>query len=308
MRLRASTGPATCCLLGVLSAAATQARAQDIEPRAYSNAPVGVNFLIGGYAFTRGDLAFDSSLPISDARFQTSSLVLAYARSLDILGMSGKVDAVVPFSWLSGTAQLAGAPIERVVDGFGDARFRFSVNFFGAPALTAEEFASYRQDLILGASFQVTAPVGQYDSSRVVNLGTNRWTFRPELGASQAIGPLTLELKAGVNFYTDNTNFYGGATRSQEPIYSVQGNAIYSFGGGYWASVDVTWFTGGRTTINREANDDMLSNWRAGATLSIPLGPRYSMRIYGSRGVSARTGNNYDLVGLALQYRWGGGL
>lgn len=306
MRPRAPTRPAIWCLLGILLAGA--ARAQEIEPRAYSNAPVGTNFLIGGYAFTRGNLSFDSSLPISDAHFQTSSLVLGYARSLDIFGMSGKVDAAVPFSWLSGTAQLAGAPIERVVDGFGDARFRLSVNFFGAPALTEEEFASYSQDLILGASFQVTAPVGQYDASRAVNLGMNRWTFRPELGASQAIGPLTLELKAGATFFTDNTNFYGGTTRSQDPIYAVQGNAIYSFGGGYWASVDVTWFTGGRTTIGGEANDDRLSNWRAGATLSIPLGPRYSVRIYGSRGVAARTGNNYDLMGLALRYRWGGGL
>ena len=205
------------------------AHAQDIEPRAYSNAPVGVNFLVGGYAFTRGGLSFDPSVPVRNAKLQTSNAVLGYARVLDLWGMSGKFDVVVPYSWLSGTAEFAGQPIEREVNGFSDARFRLSVNFYGAPALTLKEFAEYRQDLIIGASFAVTAPIGQYDSSRVVNLGTNRWSFRPELGVSKALGPVTLEYTAGSTFFTENTDFLGGRTRSQEPIVSMQGHAIYSF-------------------------------------------------------------------------------
>jgi hypothetical protein len=35
---------------------------------------------------------------------------------------------------------------------------------------------------------------------------------------------------------------------------------------------------------------------------------RNSAKLYVSSGVSARTGNNFDLVGIAWQYRWGGGL
>ena len=175
------------------------ARAQDIEPRAFSNAPVGVNFLIGGYAFTRGGLSFDTAVPITNAHLNTSNAVLGYARVLDLWGNSAKFDAVLPVTWLSGTAQFAGQPVERTVDGLGDARFRLSVNFYGAPALTLKEFTEYQQDLILGASFAVMAPTGQYDPARVVNLGTNRWSFKPELGASKAIGPLALELTAGGN-------------------------------------------------------------------------------------------------------------
>jgi hypothetical protein len=157
-------------------------------------------------------------------------------------------------------------------------------------------------------SLAVTAPIGQYDSNRAVNLGTNRWSFKPELGLSQALGPLTLELTAAATFYTDNTNFLGDRTRSQDPIYSVQGHAIYSFGSGVWASMDATYFTGGRTTVDGIAGDDLQRNWRLGATLSFPLSARHSVRLYASSGVSARTGNNYDLIGIALQYRWGGGL
>ncbi len=284
------------------------AAAQDIEPRAFANTPVGVNFLVGGYAWTRGGLSTDPSIPLTQARLRTSSLLLGYAHSFSLLGMSAKVDAIAPFTWLSGDALLAGEPIERTVSGFGDPRFRVSVNFLGAPALTLEEFERWRQDLIVGASFQVSVPAGQYDTSRVVNLGTNRWSFRPELGASKAFGPLTLELTGAATFFTDNADFAGGRTRSQAPILSVQAHAIHGFGGGTWASLDATYFTGGETTVDGARKDDRLSNWRVGATLSVPLDRNYSLRFYASRGVSARTRNNFDLVGFAVQYRWGGGL
>ena len=287
---------------------APDARAQDIEPRAYSNAPVGVNFLIGGYAFTSGSLSFDPGVPVRNAHLDTSSAVLAYARVLDIGGMSAKMDAILPFTSLSGTADFAGRPTERRVDGFGDARLRLSVNFYGAPAMTLQEFASYQQDVIIGASLQLSLPTGQYDPSRAVNLGTNRWFIRPELGISKAIGPLTLELMTGVTVFTDNTNFLNGSRRSQDPIFGIQGHAIYSLGAGMWLSGDVNWFAGGRTAVDGAWNSDLQRNWRVGATFSAPLGRNYSIRLYGSSGVAARTGNNYNLVGIALQYRWGAGL
>ena len=72
------------------------AHAQDIEPRAYSNAPIGMNFLIAGYAYTKGALPFDASLPVKNAQLKTSSAVLAYARVLDLWGKSAKFDAIVP--------------------------------------------------------------------------------------------------------------------------------------------------------------------------------------------------------------------
>jgi len=294
-------------VLPLLVATTREARAQDIEPRSYSNAPIGTNFFIGGYAFTRGALSTDPSIPLTNSRLQTSSVAIAYAHAFDFFGMSAKVDLIAPYNWLSGTATLAGQPISRDVSGLSDPRLRVSVNFIGAPALTAEQFASYRQDLIVGASLQVSMPMGQYDSTRVVNLGTNRWFVKPEIGISQAFGPLTLEGMAAVTLFTHNGNFYGGSTRAQAPLYAFQAHAIYSFGRGLWASADATYFAGGRTSINGEANDDTLRNWRVGATVAAPLSSRASLRFYASRGVYARTGNNFDLIGIALQYRWGGG-
>jgi len=293
----------------VLAAVMTfAAYAQTIEPRAYSNVPVGMNFLLGGYAYTRGGVSFDPSLPITDPQLTISSAVLAYARALDVWGKSGKFDVIVPYTWLSGSALYRGAPVQREVDGFGDPLVRLSVNFFGAPALTAQEFMSYRQDLILGASLQVSVPAGQYDDTRLINLGTNRWYFKPEVGASKALGRWTLELKGAATFFTTNQDFFNGNRRSQDPLYSLQGNAIYNFRSGMWGSLDATYFAGGRTTVNDTLNDDRQENWRIGATFAFPVDVRNSVKLYASRGVSARTGNSFDLVGILWQYRWGAGL
>lgn len=295
---------ATALALGMLSVA----QAQDIEPRAYANAPVGVNFLIAGYVYTEGALPFDASLPIKNAQLKTSSAVVAYARVLDLWGLSGKFDAIVPATALSGTAELSGSPIERNVGGFADPKFRLSVNLYGAPALSLDEFRRYEQDLIIGASLQVSAPAGQYDDSRVVNIGSNRWAFKPEVGISQASGPWTLEFQAAASFFTDNTDFFGGNTRSQAPIYSLQGHAIYGFRSGIWGSFDVTHFSGGRTTLNGQQSNDLQQNWRVGGTLSFPVDVRNSVKFYASSGISARTGNNFDLIGIGWQHRWGAGL
>jgi len=295
---------AACLLAGVV----LPARAQDIEPRAYSNAPIGVNFLIAGYGYTRGGLSFDSAVPITDANLHTSNAVFAYATVLDLWGKSGKFDAIVPYTWLSGTAKYQGDPVERTVSGFARPAFRLSINLYGAPALTLKEFTAWQQDLIIGASLQVSPALGQYDSTRIVNIGTNRWSFKPEVGISKALGPWTLEMQAAATFFTDNDDFFNGKTRAQKPLYSLQGHVIYGFQSGIWVSVDGTYFAGGRTTIDGTLNSDLQQNWRVGATLALPVDRANSIKFYASSGVSARTGNNYDLIGVAWQYRFGGGL
>jgi hypothetical protein len=290
-----------------LALLASAAHAQDIEPRSYSNAPVGVNFAIAGIAYTRGSLEFPSASFLTDAKLTTHTAVLAYARALDLWGNSAKFDVILPYLSLSGNARFAGAPVEREVDGLVDPRFRLSVNFYGAPALHLRDFRNYRQDLILGASLQVTAPAGQYDRTRLVNIGSNRWSFKPELGASQAIGAWTLEAKLAALFFTANTDFFGGDRREQDPIAALQGNLIYSFGNGVWASFDATYYAGGRTTLNGVRGNDLQQNTRFGATLALPIDAHNSVKLYASSGVHARTGNNFDLLGIAWQHRWGGG-
>jgi hypothetical protein len=267
-----------------------------------------MNFLIAGYVYGTGSVATDLSLPVENGDVQTHTGLLAYARALDVWGTSGKIDVVLPYSSLSGSAELAGQRRERDISGLSEPKFRFSVNLYGAPALSLEEFASYQQDVIIGASLQVVAPLGQYDDDKIVNLGTNRWTIKPEVGISKSLGPWILELAAAVSFYTDNDDFFGGRTRAQEPLYSVQGHVIYSFRSGIWVAVDGTYYTGGRTSIDGVENDDTQGNTRVGLTVTLPVTRHNSVKLYASSGVTARAGGDFDAVGLAWQYRWGGGL
>ncbi|WP_380873352.1 hypothetical protein ACFB49_40980 [Sphingomonas sp. DBB INV C78] len=290
------------------AAFASPACAQSIEPRAYSPGPVGVNFLVLALSDTDGGLSIDPSLPVSDAKLSVRTAAVAYVRTLDFWGNSGKVDVIVPYGKLSGSAIFQGEPVERKVDGFGDPLVRVSVSLYGAPALNMAEFRNYRQDLLVAASVQVSVPVGQYDGSRLLNIGANRWSVKPEIGVSKALGRWIVELAAAGTFYGDNDNFFGGRTRSQDAIYSAQTHVIYNLPSGIWLAANATYFAGGRTKVDGIPDRNLQSNWRAGVTAAMPLSRRMSVKINASSGVSARTGNNYDLLGVALQYRWGGGI
>ena len=170
-----------------------------------------------------------------------------------------------------------------------------------------KNFASYRQDLIVGASLQVSAPFGQYDDSKLLNLGNNRWSIKPELGISKAVGPWTFELAPSVTFFSDNTDFVGGNTFAQAPFYAVQGHILYTFRSGVWIALDGVYFAGGHTTLNGVKSANEQANSRAGFTRALPIERQNSLKLSASTGISTRTGSDFSAVGLAWQYRWGNG-
>jgi len=295
-------------VLAILGITTLPVSATDSDPRAYSNIPVGLNFLIAGYGYNKGNVTFAPSVPITNGKLETHSAILAYSRSLGIWGKSGKVDIIIPQAWISGQAEVSGQQQDREIAGFADPLFRFYVNLFGAPALSMKEFAKYKQDTILGVSLAVSAPGGQYDPGKLVNVGTNRWFFKPEIGLSKAWGPLTTEIAAGVFFFTDNSQPFQGNILKQDPIYALQGHLIYSFGSGIWGALDTNYYNGGGTTKDHKMAGELQENWRIGATLAIPVSRQNSIKLYGNTGLYSRTGTNYDIVGIAWQYRWGEGL
>jgi hypothetical protein len=284
------------------------ASAQDLEPRSYSNSPVGLNFLIAGYGNTDGAVAFDPAVPLTDAQIRTDSGVLAYVRTLDSWGHSAKFDVMTTVTSLSGSALYQGESRERDITGMSDARFRYTIMLHGAPAMTLKEFARYQQDLNIGVNLAVSTPTGQYDSSKLVNIGTNRWSMKAELGISKALGDWTLELMPAVTFYTDNHDFMGGKTLSQDPIYSVQGHVVHTFRRGMWLSLDATYFTGGRTSTDGVDSSTKLKNSRAGLTFSMPVNRRNSLKLYASQGTATRTGSDYTALRVAWQYPGGAGI
>ena len=290
----------------------SSSQAQNLEPRAYANAPIGLNFLLVGYQNSTGGLIFDPSIPITDARTDIDIGFLGFIHTMDVAGNASKIGALLPYSSLSASGFLNqngnNTFLTRDTQGAADPSFFFAMNFYGAPATSLKDFKNYKQETIVGFTFTVVPPLGVYDSDKVLNIGTNRWTIRPGIGVSRALGKWTLEASADAAFYTDNNDFDNGKTREQAPIYSTQLHVTYNFPYNIWAAISATYFTGGRTTIEGVTSDDLQQNWRTGFTLALPINRYHSIKLYGSSGVSTRTGSNYDALGVFWQYRWGGGL
>jgi hypothetical protein len=282
-------------------------RAQDLEPRAYSNSPIGLNFAIAGYAYAKGDVLTDPSLPLENVSNESHVGLFGYATTFRAFGQSGKFDFILPAASLSAKGLVLGMPRSRYVNGPADPAFRVSVNFIGAPALTAAEFRNYRQDFILGASFRVTAPLGQYDSDRLVNIGSNRWSFKPEIGFSKAFGRWTVEVAPAAAFYTANSDFFGGQTREVAPLYSLQTHLSYGFMPGGWVAINAAYFVGSRSTVNDVENNDQQEGTRFGATVAFPVNRYQSLKLYGITGYNAHRHHDFAAVGVAWQVRWGGG-
>lgn len=281
---------------------------QELEPRAFAHLPVGLNFAAFGYGYTGGGVAVDPTVPLEDVKISAQIWVAGWARTLDVFGRSSRVDIVVPTVSLSGSALSNGERLERDVSGFADPTVRFSIGLLGSPSLSLKEFAGHKSEFTVGASLRVGIPLGQYDEERLVNIGTNRWTFKPEIGLSRTFGRWTLEAAGGVTFFSTNPDFFGDSSRSQDPLYSIQGHVVYSLSRGAWLALDATFYGGGRSTLDGVEKDDRQANSRIGATLVLPISKNHSLKIYGSVGATVRIGNRFEMIGLLWQYRWGGGL
>jgi Putative MetA-pathway of phenol degradation len=298
-------------LMAVVAALAvvSVAQAQNMEPLSYTNSPVGLNFLIAGYSYQSGNVLVDPSLPVHNVEARVDNATLAYSHIFDCWGQSGSVALAMPYSRLSASGDLLEQERSVVRVGVGDVALRLSVNLYGAPALSLGEFAGYHQDLIIGTSVVVVAPSGQYIASKLANIGTNRWSFQPSVGVSKAVKRWTFEVEGGPTFFTDNDHYLGDNTRHEEPLYSLQGHAIYNFTRKLWVALDATYYTGGRTSTNGGALDnDLERNSRWGSTVAFSLTRRNSAKVYFSSGLTAQSGADFRTIGVAWQYRFGAGL
>ena len=283
---------------------------QSLEPRLYSNAPTDMSFLVLGYAHTQGALSNIPNLGLKDADLGVNIGILAYAHYLNIGGDSAKFDIIVPLVNINGTGSLLNSSsglyedVSRNVSGLGDIKARLSYNFYGAPALGLKDFATYKQDTIVGVSLQVTMPTGQYDSSKLVNVSPHRWAIKSGIGISKTINDFIVELSADAEFYSQNDEFLGSNKRQQAVVYSTQVHVIYNFMRGLWLGMDANYYVGGENTTNGIKADDSLANARYGMTLSVPLNRYNSIKLYGNSGIVTRTGTDFDMLGVMWQIRF----
>lgn len=291
-------------MFAVLAAFAMTASAQELEPRAYSASPIGTNFVVAGWTRLTGDVLTDPSLPIRNVQADIDVYVLGYARTFELAGRTASAGAVLPYARGDVSGDVFDAAREVHRSGIGDMRLRLALNLYGNPAMTPREFAQRTPGFVVGTSLSAIVPTGQYVPARLVNVGTHRWAFKPEIGFSYPVGNWFFEASAGAWLYTDNDNFFGGRHRSQDPLYIGQVHAGYNFRPGLWLALNAALNSGGRTTVNGLESDDEQHNSRYGATLSVPFAPGWSAKLAWSKGFVTRAGGDYEVIAVAFQYRW----
>jgi hypothetical protein len=294
-----------CVALVILCASAMSG--QELEPRAYSVSPVGVNFVVMTFARASGDLSFDPALPIEDAASTLHNVVMGYGRAIDFFGRTANFAIAVPYTWGSAQGLVNGVFAQGTRSGLGDSVFRFAVNLYGARAMNLEKFREYRQKTTIGASVVVIVPTGQYSDNRYVNIGSNRWAVKPEVGLSRRVNRWYFDLYLGIWMFGTNTDF-NGSVRKQDALGSTQLHVSYNITRRMWAAFDANYYTGGRTTTNGVAEADLQRNSRVGGTLAVPVTKHQSIKFNYSTGARTNIGASFNTIGVAYQYTWGGGV
>jgi hypothetical protein len=292
--------------------AADACHAQDLAPRAYLITPIHSNAVTLTYSLFDGSLLLEGTVPITGATARVHVAILNYSHSLNFFGRTASFTASLPYGVGNFRGTVVGAETLAYRSGLLPATFRFSVNLLGGRAMNVAEFMKWRQKSILGISFRLVPQAGQYDPTKLINLGTNRWAIKSELGYSQRWGHWTLDAYAGAWFYTTNPEFFsqnqfspGINTQTQRPIGSFEGHLSYDFKPRLWMSLDGNYWFGGATSVNGILNAATLQrNSRVGGTASIPISRHQSIKFSYSNGAYIRYGGNFQNVSLAWQYAW----
>lgn len=278
--------------------------AQELVPAAYTPAPTGVNLITLTAGLSRGDLSFDPSLPIEDASAHITAWSLNYGRTFGLFGRASTLTLIAPYLVGDLEGRYIGEQTSVERSGLSDAVVRLGVNLSGAPAMDRQTFSSYRPRTLIGASLMVRLPTGKYDSSKLINIGTNRWGFKPEVGIVQVVGKWAFDAYVGGWFFTDNTDFYGGKTRSQDIIVSTEVHVRYFVARTFWAALDANFWRGGTTRVDGVTNADLQQNSRTGLTVAWQVAPQHGLRIAGSVGAFTRIGGDFTSIGLSYSYTW----
>ena len=286
--------------------------AQDLTPRAYVITPLHSNAIVLTYSFLDGDINYNGALPINGATGTYSVPIIGYYHAFGFFGRSANVVAALPYGVGNFQGNGFGAEQQLYRSGLLDAVFRFSVNLKGGPAMPLQKFMQWQQKTLVGASLRVLAPTGQYDPTRLINWGANRWAFKPELGYSRRWRNWVLDGYFGVWFFTTNQDFFsrnsyyaGDRSQSQKPIGAFDGHLSYDFKPRLWVSLDGNFWFGGKTSVNGIENSlTFQANSRIGGTVSVPISKHQSLKFSYSDGAYTRFGGTYHSVTTAWQYSW----
>jgi len=291
-------------LLALLPAVAG---AQNLEPRLYVPLPIAQNVVVTSYQYSSGDIVMDATLPISDFTATMHAGVAAFARTFGAFGRSAQVQVVAPFVTGTARAVVSGQDTSRALRGPADPQVRLAINLLGGPARRRQDLAGVHFSTIVGVSMTVTAPLGDYDPARSLNIGANRWSLKPEVGVVQPLARgWALEGYAGVSLFAANGDFLDTATVTQAPLWALQLHLIRIIGRRGFLALDGTVVSGGQTSVDGVVQNTFQRNGRFGLTAAWPLGRGHVLKAAVATGVFTRLGGDFRIYSFGYQYAWGG--
>lgn len=283
--------------------------AEELEPRRWSHLPIDTNFLGAGYAYTEADISLDPVLKIEDGQATVHTWAAKYIRSFSLFDRSARLDLTQAYQDGRWSGKIDGTPkkIRRI--GWADSLVRFAISLYGAPPLKGQEYAAYRaktaSETIVGAGLSVQLPTGDYMDDKLINLGSNRYTFRPQLGVVHEWGNWSTELTGMVALYTANDDFFNGRKLEQAPLYIVHGHLIYTFRPGLWAGVSAGYDRGGRSTVDGAEKDDRKQDLGWALSLGVPVNRRVGIKLaYIGTRTQEETGTDSDSVVMSVSTFW----
>lgn len=286
----------------VLLFIASIAHGQELEPRNYANVPKNMNAIGFSYSFLKGNVVTDPALPLTDFKITSNNLGVAYVRTFALANKLARIQVIAPFVIMAGTLQVNGHDTSGGRTGFSDMRVRFGINLFGSPALDKKDFRAYQQKTIVGMSVVVSVPTGLYYPDKLINIGTNRWGIKPEIGVSKRFKHVYAEAYTGIWFYTNNYDYLNAKILKQDPLFSIQGHFSYTFNNQMWLGINANWFAGGQTFVNEKSTDATLHSSRIGGTFSTPITKAQSIKLQVNTGAFETRGLNYTSVMISYQY------
>ena len=280
--------------------------AQDLDPRAYLRVPIGTTTAFGGFNLSSGDIVTDPSLAIQNVKANVQAFSFGVSRSFDVFGKTSQILVALPYSWAQVSGDVGEQFREVTRSGMADTRLRFSTLLLGGDAGTLEEVMKEPKETILGLGLHVSVPTGEFFPDKLINLGTNRWAFRPEIAVSQPLGKRwQADLYSGVWFFTKNSTFYPGTSvREQKPMAAFQAHISYNIKALLWVAFDATFYAGGTSVIDKDFQDDRQNNTRLGVTAVIPTGKLSSLKFTASAGAVVRIGQDFTTYSIGWQKTW----
>jgi hypothetical protein len=254
---------------------------------------------------------FDPSHQVTPgAEFDATLTMMGYAHTYAIGDRAAMAALILPMGRISGDVTAAGRTVGQSASGFGDPMLEFDINLIGPKAQRSiPDVLRYEPGFSMDLLADVAIPIGEYDKSRTLNIGQNRWYGRVgapivwQLGSWAPGRRTTLEFLPAVWLFGDNTDFVG-KTLKTDPMFQLDAHLTRDFTEHFWGAIDLAWYNGGKATVNG-VSGEKLNNLGAGITLGYQVNENISMTVGYKSTFNHSSSGDLKMDGLMISFVYG---